>query len=79
MDKNRHDPYPKFMQVEEVVWARRLARSGGARVIREGAGLSASEVARLIGVTPGAVSRWNADCESRDMERRNAGRSCYGG
>jgi transcriptional regulator with XRE-family HTH domain len=46
------------MEVEEVVWARRLARSGGARVIREGAGLSASEVARLIGVTPGAVSRW---------------------
>jgi transcriptional regulator with XRE-family HTH domain len=41
-----------------VVWVRRLARNGGARAIREGAGISASEVARLIGVTPGAVSRW---------------------
>lgn len=44
--------------VEDVVWVRRLARNGGARAIREGAGISASEAARLIGVTPGAVSRW---------------------
>jgi transcriptional regulator with XRE-family HTH domain len=46
------------MEVEQVVWIRRLARNGGARAIREGAGLSVSEVARSIGVTPGAVSRW---------------------
>jgi transcriptional regulator with XRE-family HTH domain len=46
------------MDVEQVVWVRRLASNGGARAIREGAGVSASEVARLIGVTPGAVSRW---------------------
>jgi transcriptional regulator with XRE-family HTH domain len=46
------------VEVEQVVWARRLAQNGGARTIRQAAGVSASEVARLLDVTPGAVSRW---------------------
>ena len=46
------------MDVEEVIWIRRLALNGGARVIREGAGITASEVARELGVSPAAVSRW---------------------
>jgi transcriptional regulator with XRE-family HTH domain len=46
------------MNVQQIVWVRRLARNGNARQIREGTGLSASEVARELGVSPGAVSRW---------------------
>jgi transcriptional regulator with XRE-family HTH domain len=46
------------MDVRQVAWVRRLARNGNARVIREGAGLSASEIARELGVSPAAVSRW---------------------
>jgi transcriptional regulator with XRE-family HTH domain len=46
------------MDVQQVAWVRRLARNGNARVIREGAGLSASEIARELGVSPAAVSRW---------------------
>jgi transcriptional regulator with XRE-family HTH domain len=46
------------VDVEAVVWTRRVARNGGARAIREGAGLTASEVARELGVTTGALSRW---------------------
>jgi transcriptional regulator with XRE-family HTH domain len=46
------------MDVQQVAWVRRLAHNGSARVIREGAGLSASEVARELGVSPAAVSRW---------------------
>jgi predicted transcriptional regulator len=46
------------VSVEQLTWVRRLARSGGARAIRESAGLSASEVARELGVSPAAVSRW---------------------
>jgi transcriptional regulator with XRE-family HTH domain len=46
------------MELEHVVWIRRLAQNGGARAIRQGAGISLSEAARAIGVTPGAVSRW---------------------
>ena len=46
------------MNVAEVTWARRLARNGVARLIREGAGLSTVELAQELGVTPGAVSMW---------------------
>ncbi len=46
------------MDVREVSWVRRLARTGGARVIREGAGFSAAEVARELGVAPSTVIRW---------------------
>jgi transcriptional regulator with XRE-family HTH domain len=46
------------VDVQEVTWIRRLARNGSARIIREGAGLSASEIARELGVSPAAVSRW---------------------
>ena len=46
------------MDVEKVTWVRRVARNGGARAIREGAGLSVSEVARELGCSPSAVSRW---------------------
>jgi len=44
--------------VQTVAWVRRLARTGTARLIREGAGISASEMARALGVSPAAVSRW---------------------
>jgi transcriptional regulator with XRE-family HTH domain len=46
------------MHVAEVTWARRLAKNGTARLIREGAGLSTVELARELGVSPGAVSLW---------------------
>lgn len=46
------------MNVEQVIWVRRLGRNGGARVIRESASVSASEVARELGVTPATVTRW---------------------
>jgi transcriptional regulator with XRE-family HTH domain len=46
------------MNVQDVSWVRHLGRTGGARVIREGAGFSASEIARQLGVSPAAVSRW---------------------
>ena len=45
-------------QVLQLTEARRLLRSGEAREIRHAAGLSLHEVARVCGVTPGAVSRW---------------------
>ena len=45
-------------EVLELAEARRLLRSGEARDIRVAAGLSQPEIARSIGVTPGAVSRW---------------------
>jgi transcriptional regulator with XRE-family HTH domain len=44
--------------LERIAWVRRLARNGGARAIRQAAGVSASEVARSIGASPGAVSLW---------------------
>jgi transcriptional regulator with XRE-family HTH domain len=46
------------MDVGAVVWVRRAAGNGSARAIREGAGLTVSEVARELGVSAGAVSRW---------------------
>jgi transcriptional regulator with XRE-family HTH domain len=46
------------MQIESVAWVRRLGKNGGARAIREGAGFSVSEIARELGVSPSAVSRW---------------------
>jgi len=56
------------MQIENVAWARRLAKNGGARAIREGANFSASEVARELGVTPGAVCRWELGSRSPRSE-----------
>jgi transcriptional regulator with XRE-family HTH domain len=44
--------------LERIAWVRRLARNGGARAIREAAGVSASELARAIDASPGAVSSW---------------------
>lgn len=45
-------------EVLELAEARRLLLSGEARAVRVAAGVSGSELARSIGVTPGAVSRW---------------------
>jgi DNA-binding transcriptional regulator YiaG len=42
----------------ELVKVRGLARSGAARLIREGAGLSLGEVARAVGVAKTTVFRW---------------------
>jgi transcriptional regulator with XRE-family HTH domain len=44
--------------IDELVWIRGAAATGTARAVRETAGLSLSEVARELGVTPAAVSRW---------------------
>jgi DNA-binding transcriptional regulator YiaG len=38
----------------------RLARTGRLSELREGVGLSQSDVARYLAVTPSAVSRWEA-------------------
>jgi hypothetical protein len=61
------------MDVHEVAWVRRLARDGGARVIRESAGFSASEVARQLGVAPPQLVAGNAGCGSLAVMLRNAG------
>jgi DNA-binding transcriptional regulator YiaG len=45
-------------EVLELAATRRLLRSGEARRIRLDAGLSQTEIARSVGVTAGAVSRW---------------------
>jgi len=45
-------------QMIELTEARRLLRSGEARRIRVAAGLSQPEIARTIGVSPSAISRW---------------------
>jgi DNA-binding transcriptional regulator YiaG len=44
----------------EVSTARRLVRTGEAQTIRERAGVSQLEVARVLGVSDAAVSRWEA-------------------
>jgi transcriptional regulator with XRE-family HTH domain len=44
--------------IEQVAWVRRLAKNGGARAIREAAGISVAELARSIDVSPAAVSLW---------------------
>jgi transcriptional regulator with XRE-family HTH domain len=46
------------MELEAVAWLRRVAGNGGARAIRERAGISASEIARELNVSPSTVSRW---------------------
>ncbi|MGH2787214.1 MAG: helix-turn-helix domain-containing protein [Actinomycetota bacterium] len=43
----------------ELAWVRRLCRSGQARAIRE-AHLSQVEAALSVGVSPAALSRWEA-------------------
>lgn len=43
-----------------LVNAREAAATGRGRAIREAAGLTQGELARAIGVTPGAVNRWEA-------------------
>jgi DNA-binding transcriptional regulator YiaG len=48
---------PSFAKLVEV---RAAVRSGKARQLRESAGISQAEVAAAIGVTPAAVSRWEA-------------------
>jgi transcriptional regulator with XRE-family HTH domain len=48
------------MDVDQVVWVRRVAASGGARAIRQAAGLSLSEVAREVCCSVSAVSRWES-------------------
>jgi DNA-binding transcriptional regulator YiaG len=39
---------------------RRLTRNGQAKAIRKNSDLSQGEIARLVGVSPAAVSRWEA-------------------
>jgi predicted transcriptional regulator len=58
LQRNGDGLYRETMKVEQVVWVRRLATSGGARLIREAAHVSASEIARELGVAPSTVCRW---------------------
>jgi transcriptional regulator with XRE-family HTH domain len=48
------------MDIDQTVWIRRIASSGGAKAIREGAGLSMGEVAREAGCSVSAISRWES-------------------
>ncbi len=50
--------------VEAIAWVRRLAKSGGARAIREGADISGPELARELGVSPSSLSRWERGLRS---------------
>jgi transcriptional regulator with XRE-family HTH domain len=43
-----------------LIEGRAAVTSGRGTRIRETAGLSQSELARLVGVTPAAISRWEA-------------------
>jgi DNA-binding transcriptional regulator YiaG len=51
----------------------RLARSGRLSELREGVGLSQSDVARALDVTPSTVSRWEA---AQTRPRRNKSPRC---
>jgi transcriptional regulator with XRE-family HTH domain len=46
------------MTIKDVAWMRRLFASGGARALREAAGLSVREVAAELGVDPTTLWRW---------------------
>ena len=58
----------------ELVKVRGLAKSGAARAIREGAGLSLGEVASAVGVAKTTVYRW----ESGDRRPRGDRAIAYG-
>jgi transcriptional regulator with XRE-family HTH domain len=45
---------------ELLMEGRAAARTGRGKAIREAAGLNRSEVARLVGVTPSMISRWES-------------------
>ncbi len=47
-------------EVKELLEARDAARTGRARRLREASGLSQVEVARLVGVRPSTINRWEA-------------------
>ncbi len=55
------------MELADVVWMRRAARTGMARALREQAGITGAEMARRLGVTPPALSLWE-----RGIRRPNA-------
>jgi transcriptional regulator with XRE-family HTH domain len=46
------------MDTQVLVRARRMAATGIARILREEAGLSLSEIAADVGVTKGTIWRW---------------------
>jgi DNA-binding XRE family transcriptional regulator len=46
---------------KELLEARDAARTGRGRRLREACGLSQCEVARLVGVRPSTINRWEAD------------------
>jgi transcriptional regulator with XRE-family HTH domain len=56
-----------------TIEGRTAARSGRGKQIRQAAGLSRAEVARLAGVSPAAVSRW----ESHDRTPRGDTAAAY--
>jgi DNA-binding transcriptional regulator YiaG len=55
-------------QVLDLARARRLARTGDARRIRQGAGLSLADVAGVVGVDVSTLSRWETG-DRRPMGR----------
>lgn len=63
MDTARVNP-----DLQDATWARSLARTGGGRVIREGASVSLRELAAEIGVSPSALSKWERGVASPRLE-----------
>lgn len=66
-------PLGAVPEVIAVAAARRAVRTGHLREVRVRVGLSQADVARAIGVTQSAVSRWEAGARQR-IERESAWR-----
>jgi DNA-binding transcriptional regulator YiaG len=50
----------KEIDLAALRWVRVAAKSGQARAIREGAGISQPELAERVGVSHAAISRWES-------------------
>jgi DNA-binding XRE family transcriptional regulator len=57
----------RHAQFAPLVEGRLAATSGRGRLVRESAGLNQSDLAKLVGVTPATINRWEAG------ERRPSG------
>jgi DNA-binding transcriptional regulator YiaG len=53
-----HVPPANESQLIDLASVRHMAKSGRAREIRERAGLSLHDVARVVGVAPATLQRW---------------------
>jgi DNA-binding transcriptional regulator YiaG len=59
--------------LDRLLWLRTLLESGLASRVRQGAGLSQSDLARAVRVTPATVCRW----ENRTRNPRGANALAY--